>query len=250
MHEGGNGIKMNKTKIGILLGAVCMILTFATCIQLKTIAEANKTASGSFSENRLRDEVLRWKEKYDIVYAKVQEEEKKLEKIRKKVTENDESATTTREELKTANRLLGFTDLTGKGIEITLEDNKLQSVDGLTTGNIMDYVVHDDDLIQLINDIKNAGVDAIAINNQRIVSTTGIVCDGNVVRINGEKVSQPFVIKAIGSPEGIMGALTTLGASLDTLQRLGIVKEVKKSNSVNIPKYEGVIVIEHIRTLS
>src|SRR5699024_6048740 len=137
------------------------------------------TASGSFSENRLRDEVLRWKENYDIVYAKVQEEEKKLEKIRKKVTENDESATTTREELKTANRLLGFTDLTGKGIEITLEDNKLQSVDGLTTGNIMDYVVHDDDLIQLINDIKNAGVDAIAINNQRIVSTTGIVCDGN-----------------------------------------------------------------------
>lgn len=240
---------MNKNKIAILMGAVCAVLTFAMCIQLKTIELANKTVASSFSENRLRDEVLKWKERYEEIYSRVQEEETKLEKMRKKATENDDAAAAIREELKLANRLLGFTELKGKGVEITVDDNKLQSVDGMTTGNILDYIVHDDDLIQMVNDIKNAGVDAIAINDQRIVSTTGIACDGNVVRINGEKVSAPYVIKAIGSPEGIMGALTTPGACLDTLDKLGLIKSINKSNSVTVPKYEGVIDLEYIKTI-
>ncbi len=238
---------MNKSKIAILLGVVCMVLTFVMCIQLKTIDVANKTVASSFSENRLRDEVLKWKDRYEEVYNEVQIEEAKLEKMRKKATENDDAAAATREKLKIANRLLGFTELTGKGVEITLDDNKLQSVDGTTTGNVLDYIVHDDDLIQIINDIKNAGVDAIAINDQRIVSTTGIACDGNVVRINKEKVSAPYVIKVIGSPEGIMGALTTPGTCFDTLDKLGLVKSVNKSNSVIVPKYEGIIELEYMK---
>ena len=238
---------MNKNKIAILLGIVCIALTYAICIQFKTIEVANKTVSSSLKENGLRDEVLKWKERYDNIYAELQLEEEKLEKVRKKATENDDSSASIREELKIANRLLGFTELTGKGIIITLEDNKLQSVDGITTGNISDYLVHDDDLIQLINEIKNAaGVDAIAINEQRIVSTTGIVCDGNVVRINGEKVSAPYVIKVIGYPESIIGAISMPGAYLDILKSVGVVKEVTKSNSIVIPKYEGVISIKNL----
>lgn len=238
---------MNKNKIALLLGVVCVILTYAICIQFKTIEVANKTVSSTFAENKLREEVLKWKERYENIYAELQIEEEKLEKVRKKASENDDYSASIREEIKLANRLLGFAELTGKGIIITLEDNKLQSVEGITTGNVADYLVHDDDLIELLNEIKNApGVDAIAINDQRIVSTTGIVCDGNVVRINGEKVSAPFVIKVIGYPESIMGAIDIPDAYLSILKSMGLVKEVTKSNSITIPKYEGVIGIKHL----
>lgn len=238
---------MNKNKVALLLGVVCIALTYAICIQFKTIEVVNKTVASSLTENRLRDEVLKWKERYENIYNELEAEEKKLEKIRKKATENDDSSASIREELKIANRLLGFTELTGKGIIITLEDNKLQSVDGISTGNVADYLVHDDDLIQLVNEIKNApGVDAIAINDQRIVSTTGIVCDGNVVRINGEKVSAPFVIKVIGYPESIIGAIDIPEAYLAILKNMGIVKEVTKSNNVTVPKYDGVISIKNL----
>lgn len=240
---------MNKNKIALLLGCVCVVLTFAICVQFKTIEVANKTVSSSFTENKLRDEVLKWKERYDNLYEHLQVKEEELEELRKKATENNDVSANIREELKIANRMLGLAEVTGKGVVVTLEDNKLQNVEGITTGNIADYVVHDDDLIRIVNDMKNAGAEAISINEQRIVSTTGIVCDGNVVRINGEKVSTPFVIKAIGYPESIIGALTFLGGYLQNLEAVGVVKDITKSNSITIPKYEGIISIKHITTL-
>lgn len=114
-------------------------------------------------------------------------------------------------------------------------------------GSKWEYIIHDGDIQEIINDLRNGGAEAIAVNDQRIISTTGIVCDGNVVRINGQKVSAPYTIRAIGSPEGLMGSLTFPGAYIEELQRLGLVKELKKSNDVEIPKYEGIISAEYIR---
>ena len=59
-------------------------------------------------------------------------EEKKLDKIRKEASANDETSTSNREELKVVNCLLGLTDVTGKGITIVLDDNK--DIDSRATG--------------------------------------------------------------------------------------------------------------------
>ncbi len=241
---------MKKNGIAILLGFVCAVLVYAIAIQLKTIDEANKTVSGSVSESGLRDEVLKWKERYDNIYDRLQEEEKKLEKVRKEASSDDETSAGLREELKSINRMLGFTELTGKGITLVLDDNKAQIAEGVMPGTIADYLVHDDDLIRLMNDLKNGGAEAISINEQRVVSTTGIVCDGNVVRINGQKVSAPFEIKAIGYPERLIGTLNFPEAILSTLRSVGVVKEEpKKSNSITIPKYTGTISIKYLSKL-
>lgn len=238
---------MKKNSIAIVLGVVCTMLVFGMCIQLKTIEDANKTVAGATGESGLRDEVLKWKARYEEIYGKVQEEEKKLESVRKEASANDESSSSTEEELKLANRLLGLTEVTGKGITIVLDDNKTSIADGTAIGNIAEYLVHDVDLIRLVNDLKNGGAEAISINDQRIVNTTGIVCDGNVVRINGQKVSAPFEIKAIGYPERIIGAISFPKAILEELRTVGVVKEEpKKSNSITIPKYTGTISISHM----
>ena len=62
---------MNKKQIAITLGIMCFILTVAICIQLKTIENTTTTISQSLKENGLRDEVLRWKERYDNVYEEL-----------------------------------------------------------------------------------------------------------------------------------------------------------------------------------
>ena len=172
---------MKNSHIAIILGVVCAILVFGMAIQFKTIDDVNKTVAGALSENGLRDEVLKWKARYEEIYAKVQAEEKKLDKVRKDASADDESSLNKREELKLVNRLLGLTEVKGKGITLVLDDNKTSIADGTATGNIAEYLVHDDDLIRLVNDLKNGGAEAISINDQRIVNTTGIVCDGNVV---------------------------------------------------------------------
>lgn len=241
---------MKKNNIAILFGCVCVIVVYAISIQLKTIEDVSKVSSGSVSESGLIDEVLKWKARYEGIYNTLQIEEKKLDKVRKEASSDDDNLSGIREELKIANKLLGLTEVTGKGITITLDDNKTVIADGTVNTNIAELLVHDDDLIRLVNDLKNGGAEAISINNQRIVSTTGIVCDGNVVRINGQKVSAPFEIKAIGYPERLLGAVDFPTAILSELRSVGVVKEEpKKVNSITIPKYTGAISIVHMEAL-
>ena len=54
---------MDKHKIAITLGIVCLILTIAICVQIKTVKSTNSTVAQTLTENSLRDEVLKWKEK-------------------------------------------------------------------------------------------------------------------------------------------------------------------------------------------
>ena len=49
-------------------------------------------------------------------------------------------------------------------------------------------IVHAEDLISIVNELKNAGAEAISINDQRIVSNTVIECIGAVIKINGQRV--------------------------------------------------------------
>jgi len=238
---------LKKNSIAIVLGVVCLFLSIAVAIQFRTIEETNNVVAGVLAENGLRDEVLKWKARYEEIYEEVQDEEKKLDKVRKEASADDENSSSDREELKQVNCLLGLTEVTGKGITIVLDDNKVAIADGTIVGNLAEYLVHDDDLIRLVNDLKNGGAEAISINDQRIVNTTGIVCDGNVVRINGQKVSAPFEIKAIGYPERLIGAISFPKAILEELRTVGVVKEEpKKSNSITIPKYTGTISITHM----
>ena len=230
----------------ILLGVVCAVLVFGICVQLKTIENASSIAGQTDTENKLRDQVLKWKERYDSEYAKLEEANKELELIRAKTTQNDSKSAGVEAELKAANQLLGLTELKGKGIIVTLDDNKTV---GLDTVNITNYLVHDGDIMQMINELKNAGAEAISINGQRVVSQTAITCDGNVIRINNQKVGAPYVIQAIGQPEWLESALILPGGLIQFLNRDGVITKIEKSNNITIPKYTGVYNSNYIKNI-
>ena len=103
------------------------------------------------------------------------------------------------------------------------------------------YVVHDMDILNIVNELKNAGAEAISINGERITNMTSITCAGNVAQINGEKVGAPFVIKAIGNADILYEALSRPWGYIDILNSSGIVTDLKKSNNITIKKYNGTI---------
>lgn len=187
---------MNKKQIGIILGIVCLLLTTAIIVQIKTIKHSGVETNATFSEDSLRDEVLRWKEKSDNASEELSKVEKELEKQRTKATQNDETSKSNEEEIKVSNAVLGLSDVTGEGVEITLQDNQDITTE-TATNDISYYVVHDIDILSVVNELKNAGAEAISINGERIINTTSITCAGNVAQINGEKVGAPFIIRAI-----------------------------------------------------
>lgn len=234
----------NKKIISIVLGLMCFALTLGICVQLKTVTGSNSIAGESTGENdELRAEVLKYKEKYDNKYKELEEAEEELEKERQSSTENNSELEQKEEEIKQGNKMIGMTEVTGPGVMITLSDSQK---DTSTALNVSDLLVHDADVLSVINELKNAGAEAISINDQRLIPTSSIVCAGNVIEINGEKVGAPFEIKAIGLPEQL-AALSRPGGYLEILKTATVGVELKKSNSITIPKYTGVITYKYMQ---
>ena len=230
---------MNKKVISLVLGLMFTVLTFGICLQIKTVNNSNSTVSQNYEENQLRAEVLKNKEKYDNKYKELEKAEEELEKEREKATLNNKELEQVESDIKKGNKMLGMSEVTGPGIILTLSDNP--NVNSNTVLNISDAIVHDIDILSVINELKNAGAEAISINDQRVVPTTAISCGGNIIDINGEKVGAPFVIKAIGLPEQL-AALTRPGGYVNMLKDdYGLGVELKKENNITIPKYTGVI---------
>jgi uncharacterized protein YlxW (UPF0749 family) len=171
----------------------------------------------------------------------LEEAETELEEERKSSTENNSDLEEKEEAIKQGNKMIGTTEVTGPGIIITLSDSKK---DASTALNASDLLVHDADILSVINELKNAGAEAISINEQRLVPTSSISCGGNIIEINGEKVGAPFEIKAIGLPEQL-AALSRPGGYLEYLKRDTIEVELKKSNNITIPKYTGIITYKY-----
>ena len=234
---------MSKKWQALILMIMCLILTYAICIQLKTVNSIGTTISVNLAERELRDQVLKMKEKYDNMYSELEKVKQQLEIERKNVSENNEELKSLEKQIKEANVFLGTTQVKGSGIEITLTD-------GIETNLTIDpssLLVHDRTLLKVINELKNAGAEAISVNGERIVSVTSIMCDGNVIVVNGNKISSPFVIKAIGLPEQL-ATLKRAGGILNVTKGINI--EFKKVNSVSIPKYTGIINFKYAKSIN
>ena len=239
---------MNKSKIALILGLMCIVLTCGIVVQVRTIKGTGSTISTNSQENELRDAVLKAKEKYDNLYADVENTENKLEEERTNATQNNTELTDLENEIKNYNKVLGMSEVTGNGIAITINDNQDISLNNwFADPNFL--LTHDTDLIRDVNELKNAVAEAITINEQRLVTTSAIECDGNIIKVNGEKIGAPFTIKVIGLPEVLIN-VDRVGGYLDYLKdsprylKVSVEKMTDKK-TITIPKYTGVMKFQY-----
>lgn len=235
---------MKDKKVGIILGVMCLALTVGICVQVKTIEKTNSTISSSATVNTLRDQVLRIKEKYENLLEELDVLEEKLEIARTEATQDNAELTSLQEKIVKANKLLGLTEVKGPGVKIKLQDANVTNGLALSTDNLSALILHDIDVRCVINELKSAGAEAISINGQRIVETSAIICVGNVIEVNGQKIGTPFEILAIGLPEQLAN-LERPGGYLHTLKGYGIQTSLEKTNNITIPKYSGTLAYEY-----
>ena len=232
----------NNIKISLLLGAMCFLLTIGIFIQVKTVTNSGTEVGRTTQENELRDSVLDMKEKYEKQYKILEGKEKELSNLISNASINDSTSSELSEELEKINSQIGLSALQGEGVIIILEDS--DNPENVTT--IRDSVVHDEDLITIVNDLCTAGAEAISINGQRIVSTTAITCIGNVIKINDEKIGTPIEIHAIGLKTRLYSALAMNGRHLSYRKAQGLKVEIRKSDSVVVSRYDGILSTEYI----
>lgn len=231
-------LKKGKITMAITIAISCFVLALIMTMQFKIVSETDITSIENMREAELRTELANWKAKYEEISEKYVETTAKINEYKQNKESNGETEKLVDKELEQVNMTLGKTDVEGKGIEIILRDTNTEEIGRITA----------DDLLVIVNSLKQAGAEAISINDERIVNMSDIVdISHSFIKINGQRILAPYVIKAIGNQTYLESSLLGNGGYVDGLQKLGHDVSIEKNDKVKINKYNDEITIKYIQ---
>jgi uncharacterized protein YlxW (UPF0749 family) len=225
-----------KIKISIVLGIVSIFLVSLMGVQIKTIKKTDITALETMQEDELRNEILNLKEKNDELKSKISDNEEKIKEYKETLNNSQKAEELLNNELKEYEEKIGLTDVSGSGVIITLTDTPEQSY---SYSNLVDY----------INELRYAGATAISINDYRVISTTEIVeISKKYILLNtDQRVSSPYVIKAIGNKEKILEVFNLKDEGyIDLYRDAGYTVDIEGNDNITIKKYDKEIKFDYI----
>lgn len=147
-------------------------------------------------------------------------------------------------EIELTKETAGLTRVEGPGVVIIVTDGTRELIEDEDPNMVL---VHDIDIRAMVDDLRNAGAEAIAINGQRVVfNKSNIQCTGPTIKINDQVFAPPYVIEAIGDRKFLESAINAPGSFSESLRSWGVFVEVNTSISVTIPAYEGFVSYEYL----
>lgn len=216
-----------KLTITISIGLTAVIFATVMFAQFKTVEQTNITEIEAMRESELRTELSSWKAKYDEINLKYEEISKKVEEYKQQMKDNVDATALIKNDIAENEKYIGYSDVEGEGIVITLEDNSKKEITSV-------------DLLNLVNQLKLAGAEAISINDERIVNTTDITTvNGALVLVNGKRLTSPYVVKVIGNQKYLDSAISIKYGYIDEITANGKTISYVPVKSVKISKYTG-----------
>lgn len=221
----------------ISIAFVCLVLGILISVQFRTaeIYQQNLTPA---RVDELTRELNTVNAEKDALTEEVFSLREKLTNVR----DNDEAMKDMQTELQKAQISAGMVPVEGPGVVLTLNDSSMSIQPG---DNPNAQIVHDYDLLVLVNELKASGAEAIAVNGQRLTSTSEIRCAGTLILVNWNKIGPPFVIQAIGDPDMLESGLLLAGGHLEMLKYLGLQTNLQKSEKVSLPAYSGAMKMKY-----
>jgi uncharacterized protein YlxW (UPF0749 family) len=139
----------------------------------------------------------------------------------------------------------GLTPLSGDGVVIQLDDARSA---GVASRDVDKSICHATDLTDIINTAWKGGALAVAVKDERIVSSSSVYCVGSTIMVNGTLMSPPFNIVAIGPQNSLLGAFDDPNQLQDIKQRRdvqGLGFRVTRAGAINVPAYSGALNVHH-----
>jgi len=134
-------------------------------------------------------------------------------------TQGESALQVGREDLRRITAFAGLAAVDGQGIVMTVEG----SLDAIA-------------LNDLINELRNAGAEAIAVDEVRITARSVVVQGALALQVDGVEVGHSFTLRAVGSPDGLLGAMERPGGIISQLKLfISATIEVRQVESVQLP---------------
>ncbi len=221
-------LQLKHNRLSIIL--VCFILGFMLAVQFHSTQISLKASPQYQRTEELSQRLLQTEKERDAL-------KKQLLNGSANAKQNDLNASAAIE--------AGISAVEGPGVIVTVADSNKKAVAG-ENDNL--YIVHDEDMLRIINELRAAGAEAISINGQRIVATTEIRCAGPTISVNNVRSAPPFEVRAIGDSETLENALKMRGGVIETLGVWGIKIDVDKKTNMTIPAYNRTDDFKYIQT--
>ncbi|RQD66916.1 MAG: DUF881 domain-containing protein [Tindallia sp. MSAO_Bac2] len=220
---------------GILL-AMCLLIGLILAIQVKNLDEDYHFISIKTISD-LNVAIRQEKEEIEHLKALIESQENRLSEYQSAIESEGSINEILIQDIEIMRMRSGHYDLEGPGVMVVLRDSERELYEGENPNNV---IVHDEDVLKIINDLKIAGAEALSINGQRYLNTSEIQCAGPTITINQMTYAQPFVIKAIGNPDTLNAAIKAPGTyAWEIKEVFGLQVESHISERIRIPKYQG-----------
>ena len=232
-------MKNNESTIFVFIASIIVGLLIAMNIGFEgksNFLDVKQYDEAYNQRNKLYSEINNLKNQYYNISSKLQKydnsDEKKYEilaEIQKEINYND--------------LIMGTSDVEGPGVKIILEDGESNFGEDLTR----EQLIHDVYIIKVINDLKNAGAEAISVNGERVIYDNYGLCAGSNIDLNGIKIVPPFYISAIGNQDVLYNYLTLEETHTKEL-KLGEVKvSIVKADNIKILAYTGKLYYNYLK---
>ena len=233
----------NKSKFFLFLGTILIGFFIVINIDINNTNSFFKMNSKEYKNaieerNKLYDEITALSEdNYDLL--------KKISQLN--VDDNKDNQKVIKhmkEQLDIYSLLSGVDATKGSGIILTINDGDY-NIHTDSQDEVNGKTLHSADAALILNELRTAGAEAIAINNYRVLNTTGLVCAWAFIRFeeNGNDMEgAPFKFYAIGDPDQLEAALLAESSHINEL----LIRKLK----ITIDKYDEMELPKAVKSIS
>ncbi|MFD4624926.1 DUF881 domain-containing protein [Streptomyces sp. NPDC058475] len=205
------------TRAQLIVALLLFGLGFGLAVQV-----ASNSDSGSALRGARQEDLVRILDELDNRTQRLEDEKQGLEDQRTELESSSNQAEEARKQTVEKEKQLGILAGTvaaqGPGITVTIDDTK--------------GTVKADMLLDAIQELRAAGAEAIQVNGVRVVAGTYLTDSGSGVKVDGNKITQPYRFKVIGKPQDLEPALNIPGGVVQTLEKEQATVTVDRSTKI------------------
>ncbi|HYM51596.1 MAG TPA: DUF881 domain-containing protein [Candidatus Limnocylindrales bacterium] len=231
----------------ISLAAFLLSLLGATQLRSQPVPPSNRFAR----DQVLRQSVLDLEAQRQRLSAGVRQLQAQVQRLEDDSARRSSAAQAAKIDLDRGRMQVGLSALHGPGITVTIHDGANPND---PNDRSLGWIVHYQDLQDLVNLLWAHGAEAVTVNDQRVTPTTSFFYAGVNILVNtASRLTGPYQVSAIGDPPQLEAGLNDANqlAELKSRSRIyGLDLSWKRVNRVSMRPYDASFLLKYAQPVS
>ena len=207
----------------ISLTLVCLIMGVMAAWQFDSVRANQQVASfEKMRVSELVEDILQERNNNEKLQQRIEELQSELEAFNSEEQTGRDAIMQMEREVMAARVIAGLETVRGAGLIIEMD----------TSG---DRVIEDWHMLELVNELRASDVQAMSINDERIIATSEIRKAGRYIMVNGRQLVTPYIVKAIGEPRRMENSLRLLGGTIEKFELFDFNVTITQTDNLIIP---------------